>query len=95
MHPHSRDAMRPRFASGLTLIENRGRRESRAPIAPAVVHKSARVDHRFNRIIRLSPREWFTAYFVLSPVTGLFATVVSRIGDASQTRLGRTHLRKT
>jgi hypothetical protein len=40
------------------------------------------VDHRFNRIIRLSPREWVTAYFVLSPVTGWFATVASRITDA-------------
>jgi hypothetical protein len=29
-------------------------------------------DHRFNRIIRLSLRSGFTAYFVLSPVTGLF-----------------------
>ena len=34
----------------------RGRRESRMPIAPAVVRtKSARVDHRFNRIIPAFP----------------------------------------
>jgi hypothetical protein len=37
-------------------FENRGRRESRAPIAPAVVRtRSARVDHRFNRIIPAFP----------------------------------------
>ena len=45
--------------------------------------------------LRLSLREWFTAYSVLSPVTGLFATVASRIDDASPIRLGRMHLRKT
>ena len=45
--------------------------------------------------LRLSLREWFTAYFVLSSVTGLFATVALRIDDTSRTRLGRTHLRKT
>ena len=43
-----RDA--PEVCVIFTLLENRGRRESRAPIAPAVVRtKSARVDHRFNR----------------------------------------------
>jgi hypothetical protein len=37
-------------------LEKRGRRESRAPIAPAVVRtKNARVDHRFNRIIPAFP----------------------------------------
>jgi hypothetical protein len=46
------------------------------------------VDHRFNRIVPAFPAQWFTAYFVLSPVTGLFATVALRIDDASQTRLG-------
>src|SRR5258708_15387052 len=73
----------------LTLPENRGRRESRAPIAPAVVRTtSARVDHRFNRIIPAFPARRFTAYFVLSPATGLFATVALRIADAPPTRLG-------
>jgi len=42
--------------------------------------------------LRLSPREWFTAYFELSPVTGLFATVALRIDDPSRTRSGRMHL---
>jgi len=57
-------------------LENGGRRESRAPIAPAVVRTtSARVDHRFNRITPAFPARRVTAYIVLSPVTGLFATV--------------------
>jgi len=37
MRPRSRGAMRPRFASTSPSFENRGRRESRMPIAPAVV----------------------------------------------------------
>ena len=40
-------------------LQNRGRRESRMPIAPAVVRtKSARVDHRFNRITPAFPARW-------------------------------------
>jgi hypothetical protein len=35
--------------------------------------------------LRLSPHEWVTAYFALSPVTGLFATVASRIDDTCRT----------
>jgi hypothetical protein len=66
------------------------------PIAPAVVRaRSARVDHRLNRIVPASLREWFTAYFALSSVTGLFATVALLITDAPQTRLSRLHLGKT
>jgi hypothetical protein len=77
--------MRPRFCVTFTLFENRGRRESRAPIAPAVVRTmSARVDHGSTGSFRLSPREWVTAYSVLSPVTGLFATVALRMTDAPQ-----------
>ena len=56
MRPHSRGAMRPRLASVSPSLKKRGRRESRAPIAPAVVRtKNARVDHRFNRIIPAFP----------------------------------------
>jgi hypothetical protein len=48
--------MRPRFASTSPSFANRGRRESRVPTAPAVVRtKSARVDHRFNRITPAFP----------------------------------------
>jgi hypothetical protein len=46
----------PEFCVNLTLLRNRGRRESRMPIAPAVVRtKSARVDPRFNRITPAFP----------------------------------------
>ena len=49
-----RDA--PEVCVSFTLFQNRGRRESRAPIAPAVVRTTnARVDHRFNRIIPAFP----------------------------------------
>src|SRR5258706_1583697 len=63
-----RDA--PEACIRFTLPRKRGRRESRAPIAPAIVRtKTARVDHRINRIIPAFPARWVTAYFVLSPVT--------------------------
>ena len=42
------------------------------------------MDHRFNRIDPAFPARWVTAYFVLSSVTGLFATVDLRNDDASQ-----------
>ena len=57
MGPHSRGAMRPRFAFSFTLLEKEGRRESRAPIAPAVVHKKRTSRPQVNRIIRLSLRD--------------------------------------
>ena len=53
----SRGAMRPRFAFSFTLPEKEGRRESRAPIAPAVVHKKRTSGPQVNRIIRLSLRD--------------------------------------
>jgi hypothetical protein len=55
--------------------EIRGRREDRVPSAPAAAcaTKSTRVsNHRFTGNIRPSLRNGFTAYFVLSLVTGLF-----------------------
>ena len=46
----------PEACIGYTLLQNRGRRESRVPIAPAVVRtRSARVDHRLNRIVPAFP----------------------------------------
>ena len=49
-----RDA--PEVCINFTLLQNRGRRESRVPTAPTVVRtKSARVDHRFNRITPAFP----------------------------------------
>ena len=49
--------MRPRFAFSFTLPEKEGRRESRAPIAPAVVHKKRTSRPQVNRINRLSLRD--------------------------------------
>ena len=46
--------MRPRFTFSFTLPGKEGRRESRAPIAPAVVHKKRTSGPQVNRIIRLS-----------------------------------------
>src|SRR5438132_2294038 len=59
---------------------DRGRRESRVPTAPAVSCAKRTVigahEHTGSaETARLSPRNGFTAYFVLSPVSGLFATV--------------------
>jgi hypothetical protein len=57
-------------------LDNRGRRESRvsdAPAASCAKVESTRVSHhRLTGSVRLSLRNGFTAYFVLSPVTGLF-----------------------
>src|ERR1700761_1617219 len=51
----------------------RERRECRVSSSPVVSSKKARgSSHRFNRFPREFPAQWFTAYFVLSPVTGLF-----------------------
>src|SRR6187431_3469158 len=49
--------MRPRFAFSFTLPGKEGRRESRVPIAPAVVHKKRTSGPQVNRIIRLSLRD--------------------------------------
>src|SRR5436305_8154897 len=56
---------------------SRGRRESRVPTAPAVSCAKRTVigahEHTGSaETARLSPRNGFTAYFVLSPVSGLF-----------------------
>ena len=68
------------FARGLQNrwpSRNRGRRESRVPTAPAVSCAKRTVidahEHTGSaETARLSPRNGFTAYFVLSPVSGLF-----------------------
>jgi hypothetical protein len=72
----SRGARRPRFASHLALFPERGRRESRVRAAPAVscaicAKESAHEHTGPAEAIRLSLRSGFTAYFELSPVTGL------------------------
>jgi len=73
-----------RFARGLHLrllpLDNRGRREDRVLAAPAVsCAKCAKNAHEHTgsaEAFRPSLRSGFTAYFVLSPVNGSFATVI-------------------
>ena len=83
VRPHPRGAMRPSFAS-LPALESRGRRESRVRAAPAVscaicTRKCAHEHTGSAEASRLSLRSGFTAYFVLSPVNGSFATVAAQI----------------
>src|SRR5438552_13352239 len=76
---HSRDALRPRFAS-----ISRPRKEEGAGNAGCALHPRSRVQcarrvrtraYRAAESIRHSLRNGFTAYNVLSPVIGFLATV--------------------
>jgi hypothetical protein len=66
----------PEFCNHVRASEERGRRECRVSDAP-VAAQNAVVVHRFTGLNRHSLRDGFTASFVLSPVTGLIATVAS------------------
>src|SRR6478672_8220095 len=84
MRPPSRGVMCPRFSVRFTLSRYRGRREDRVHAAPAVscancTKESAHEHTGSAEAIRPSLRSGFTAYFVLSPVTGSLATVAARI----------------
>src|SRR5882757_8006088 len=71
--PHSRGAMRPRFASTLPFenVEGAGKAGCRLhPWVPCNKKHGGRTTGSTGNI-RLSLRDGFTAYFVLSPVTGL------------------------
>jgi hypothetical protein len=82
--PHSRGVICPSFApTTCPPRKRREHRESRVRAAPAIscasLCKECAHEHTGPaEAFRLSLREWLTAYFVLSPVTGLFATVASR-----------------
>jgi len=94
MSPHSRDS----FASGscisLAPSSIRGRRESRAPTAPASPCAESRERTHTGltgtaETSRLSPRNGLAAYFVLSPVSGLYChRCRTRTGGADR-RQGR------
>src|SRR3979490_167089 len=76
----SRDALRPRFASYFRdLSKKRGRRECRmraAPEVPCAMGRRVRARaYRAAEAIRHSLRNGFTAYNVLSPENGSFASV--------------------
>ena len=82
MSSPSRGAMRPRLASLSPSPNSRGRREDRVRAAPAVscancTKESAHEHTGSAEAIRPSLRSGFTAYFVISPVTGFLATVTS------------------
>ena len=73
----SRGTLHPRFANSFASLENRGRRECRMRAAPAVsCAKNCTVgahEHTGSaEAVRHPLRNGFTAYFVLSPVSGLF-----------------------
>ena len=77
MRQHSRGMLCPSDANSCPHPRNRGRRESRVPTAPAVSCAKRTVvgahEHTGSaETARPSPRNGFTAYFVLSPVSGLF-----------------------
>jgi hypothetical protein len=61
--------MRPRLAAVLPSLRTEGAGKAGCRLHPRSCDKNARVDHRFNRITPAFPAQWFTAYFVLSPVS--------------------------
>jgi hypothetical protein len=87
--PPSRGAIRPRFASTLSLQENRGRRESRVRAAPAVSRAICAQEHAHEHTgsaesIRPSLRNGFTAYSALSPATNSSCHRRLRIDDLAR-----------
>jgi hypothetical protein len=93
MRSCSRGALRPSFASTSPSFKTEGAGKAGCRLHP---RSCAQKTHEWTTgstgSLRLSPREWVTAYFELSPVTGLVDTVALRIVDAVRTRLGRMHL---
>ena len=90
-HPR---ALAARCARGLhsvsPFLEKEGRRESRAPIAPAVVHKKRTSGPQVNRIIRLSLRDGLRLIRDLPGDRAFLPPSPCGLTDASQARLGRT-----
>jgi hypothetical protein len=79
--PHSRDALRPRFApTSLSKERAQGKPGARCTRSLACESDKAHEHshHRFTGITRPSLRNGFTAYFVVSPETGLFCLRRSR-----------------
>src|SRR5256885_2544346 len=80
MNSHSRGMFRPKFCKSFRPLRHRGRREDRVRAAPAVscamcTGKCAHEHTGSAETLRPSLRNGFTAYIVLSPVTGFLATV--------------------
>jgi hypothetical protein len=79
----SRGMFCPSFSKFVCPFPKRGRRECRVRAAPAVscaicAKESAHEHTGERRTLRHPLRNGFTAYFVLSPVSGLVVTVTSR-----------------
>src|SRR5437879_5462152 len=82
--------MRPEFCWKPYPPKYRGRGEDRVRAAPAVSraiaqNKTAHEHTGSAETLRPSPRNGFTAYFVLAPVTGFLATVITRIAPHNLT----------
>ena len=93
MRSCSRGAMRPRFASASPSFRTEGAGKAGCRLHPrSCAQKAHEWTTGSTGSLRLSLREWFTAYFVLSPVTGLSCHRRLRMTDASRTRSGEMHL---
>src|SRR5450631_295686 len=97
MTPKRTFATSPRHAPEVLMKSppKRGRGERRMPAAPAascalVVVESTRVTTSTPESPDVPARNGFTAYFALSPVTGLFATVAREHGLPAPGRADQT-----
>src|SRR5256885_7869029 len=77
IRPRSRGAFRPRFFKFVGPLQTEGAGKAGCRLTPAVscakMHSVDAHEHTGSaETARLSPRNGFTAYFVLSPVSGLF-----------------------
>jgi hypothetical protein len=97
MTPKRTFATSPRHAPEVLMKSppKRGRGERRVPAAPAascalVVVESTRVTTSTPESPDVPARNGFTAYFALSPVTGLFATVAREYGWPAPGRADQT-----
>ena len=75
MRSHSRDTICPSFCKFVGPLLNRGRREGRAPAAPASTVCNGRKKrtrlHEYSQDIPAFPAQWLYGLYVLSPVSGV------------------------
>jgi hypothetical protein len=93
-----RDAMRPSRA--FIFRPKRGRGECRVPTAPAAscalcIGRTHTSNNEYTGTPGIPARNGFTAYFVLSPVTGLFCHRRLRNLRPVRARLGRQAIPRT
>src|SRR6202030_3018040 len=98
MRPPSRGAMRPKLCKNVSPLKAEGAGKAGCPLHPQPRVQcvgSTRVSSpQVTGTPGLPCAMVLTAYFALSPVIGLFVTVIARIWLAG-TRSGRLHLRET